>query len=365
MERLLPRFSVSQFIELTNQTLEYAYPLVEVEGEIANFKVNQNKYVFFDLKDESGTLNCFMSIYQLRMPLEDGQAVRVQATPKLTNWGRFSLTIKLVQPVGEGSIRKSFELLKQKLTKEGLFNEERKRPLPAIPSRVAVISSQQAAGYADFIKIVNQRFGGLTIDVAQVQVQGAGAADQIIRALKHFNGRELLPEVIVIIRGGGSADDLSTFNDEPLVREIAASRVPVLTGIGHETDESLADLAADVSAATPSNAAQILVPDREALRAGVRYEINRAVGGMDRGISGAIDDTHHMLSSSLERMLSRVDSEIQLVEMTKRLLSQFDPRQILKRGYSIVHGAVVVGKLITIEQYDKEITAEVKDVKKR
>jgi exodeoxyribonuclease VII large subunit len=234
MEKL--RFSVSDFIALTNQTLEYVYPSVEIEGEVASFKVNQGKYVFFDLKDAGGTVGCFMTVWQLRVPIEDGMKVIVTASPKLTQWGKFSLTVRAVRPSGAGAIKKSFELLKEKLTKEGLFAAERKRPLPELPQSIAVISSTQAAGYIDFMKILDDRWGGMQVDVAHVQVQGAGAAEQMVRALRYFNERETLPEVIVLVRGGGSADDLSAFNDEPLVRSISASRVPVITGIGHEIE---------------------------------------------------------------------------------------------------------------------------------
>ena len=226
-----PRLQVSDFIAVFNQTMEYAFPVVEIEGEVASFKVNQGKFVFFDLKDAGGSVNCFMMLFQLRVPIEDGMKVIVTATPKLTQWGKFSLTVKAIRPSGEGSIKKSFELLRAKLDQEGLFAPERKRSLPAIPQHIGVISSKQAAGYADFIKIMNDRWGGVRIDVAQVAVQGADAPDQIIRALEYCNTREDLPDVIVIIRGGGSADDLSAFNDEQLVRAIAASRVPTLTGI--------------------------------------------------------------------------------------------------------------------------------------
>ena len=115
------RLGVSDFIALTNQTLEYAYPTVEVEGEVASFKVNQGKYVFFDLKDESASVGCFMTVWQLRVPVEDGMKVIVTATPKLTQWGKFSLTVRAIRPSGEGSLKKSFELLRAKLEKEGLF----------------------------------------------------------------------------------------------------------------------------------------------------------------------------------------------------------------------------------------------------
>src|SRR5476651_1057611 len=199
------RLSVSDFIAVTNQTLEYAYPSVEVEGEVASFKVNQGKFVFFDIKDAGGSISCFMTVWQMRVPIEDGMKVIVTAVPKLTQWGKFSLTVKSVRPSGEGAIKKSFEILKQKLESEGLFSPERKRPLPISPRHVAVVSSTQAAGYADFIKIVDDRWGGVKIDVANVQIQGATSADQIIRAIDYFNQQEGLPEVLVIVRGGGSA----------------------------------------------------------------------------------------------------------------------------------------------------------------
>jgi exodeoxyribonuclease VII large subunit len=225
---ILPLFTVSDFIVSLNQILEFSFPTVEVEGEVSSFKINQNKYVFFDIKDDGGSIGCFMTTWQLRQPIEDGMKIIVTATPKLTQRGKFSLTVKAIRPVGEGSIKKSFELLKIKLDKEGLFTPERKRELPIIPRHVAVVSSVDAAGYADFIKIINNRWGGMEVSVANVQVQGASAPDQIIRAIKYFNQLEILPEVLVIVRGGGSVDDLATFNDELLVRAIASSRIPTL-----------------------------------------------------------------------------------------------------------------------------------------
>lgn len=143
-----------------------------------------------------------------------------------------------------------------------------------MPRHIAVISSTQSAGYTDFIKIMNDRWGGVAVDVAHVQVQVDAAPDQMIRALNYFNSKEILPEVIVIVRGGGSADDLSAFNDELLVRQIAASRVPTVVGVGHEIDESLADLViADIRASTPSNAAQLIVPDRHELARSVHAQV--------------------------------------------------------------------------------------------
>lgn len=365
MEKTPVRLSVSDFIALTNQTLEYAYPGVEIEGEVASFKVNQNKYVFFDLKDASGSVGCFMTVWQLRMPIEDGMKIIIVATPKLTDWGKFSLTVRGLRPSGEGSLKKSFELLKAKLSAEGLFSPERKRALPELPQHIGVISSVQAAGYVDFMKIVNDRFGGLDIDVAHVQVQGAGAADQIIKAIRYFNMLEKMPEVLVLVRGGGSAEDLSTFNDEQLVREIAASRIPILTGIGHEVDVSLADMAADVRAATPSNAAQLLVPDKRELIASTRHAIHLLIPRMLQRIDEAKGEVHQLgerMGEQIERKFDEYKAEL---AMLNRIAGELDPQKVLARGYAIVRGEVSAGSMIEIEQLTARIRAEVKHVSKK
>lgn len=360
-----PLFSVSDFVALTNQTLEYAYPSVEVEGEVASFKINQGKYVFFDLKDSNASIGCFMTVWQLRQPIEDGMKIIVTATPKLTQWGKFSLTVRALRPSGEGSLKKSFELLKAKLDTEGLFSPERKRTLPALPQHVAVISSTQAAGYGDFIKIINDRWGGLKIDVAHVQVQGADAPDQMIRALKYFNEQEQLPEVIVIIRGGGSADDLSAFNDELLVREIAASRVPTLVGVGHEIDESLADLAADVRAATPSNAAQLLVPDRQEIIRSVRYKVQSALPRTLQAIEAARTQLDEVLSRAVRATEQQYQRSEDHFMRLQQVLGQLDPSVILRRGYALVRGEQKVGSRIEIETDKAIIGAKVERYDKK
>ncbi|HEV7952239.1 MAG TPA: exodeoxyribonuclease VII large subunit [Candidatus Saccharimonadales bacterium] len=365
MEKNGLQLTVSDFIALTNQTLEYAYPSVEVEGEVASFKVNQGKYVFFDIKDAGGSINCFMTVWQLRVPIEDGMKVIVVASPKLTQWGKFSLTVRAVRPSGEGSIKKSFELLREKLNKEGLFAPERKRPLPGLPQHVAVISSTQAAGYADFIKIIDDRWGGLQIDVASVQVQGASAPDQMIQALKYFNSQEDLPEVIIMIRGGGSADDLSAFNDELLVREIAASRVPTLVGVGHEVDVSLADMVADVRAATPSNAAQILVPDRTEVIRAVRRQVQSLLPRTEQAIDGQIVQVRRLLGAAIDAVDHRHDRAQERLNSLRRVLAELDPRKVLARGYALVRGDMVKGGVIEIEKSDIVITAEVQHVSKK
>lgn len=366
---IAPELTVSQAIAVFNQILDTATPVAVVTGEVANFKVNQGKWVFFDLKDETGILNCFMPLYKLRVALEDGMRVRVQAKPSLTKWGRFSLTAQAIQPVGEGSIKKAFELLRRKLAAEGLFDAARKRLLPTLPQHIGVISSVDAAGYRDFIKILSSRMGGLTIDVISTQVQGVGAADQIIAAIHQFNEMSNPPEVLAILRGGGSRDDLAVFDDEKLVRAVASSRIPTIAGIGHEVDTTLVDLAADRRASTPSNAAELLVPDKRELIAAADDKLSQMVYLLQRQVDGQ----RNRLASQLLHLNQAVDRQLTMSTQRAKSLTQaltaYDPRAVLRRGYAIlwntrrqVAGQVSVGDSLVIETDQKLINAEVTNV---
>ena len=355
-------YSVSDFIATSNDIFEKSFPSVLIEGEISSFKVNQNKFVFFDLKDEESVLGCFMTVWQLRFPLEDGMKVIAQVKPKLTNWGKFSLTVEKITPKGEGSLKKSLEILKEKLTREGLFDENRKRRIPQDLQKVAVISSTQAAGYADFIKIINERWGGLKIIVAHTQVQGMAASDQIIRAIDFLNSQSELPDVIAIIRGGGSADALAVFNDEKLVRAVANSRVPIITGIGHEIDQSLCDLAADFAASTPSNVAQILTPNKFDEMRFLRSKILRTNDLLLSKIAELKKFNREKNQEIRNRILQNILDQKREVQAKKRILESYNPQNILAKGYALISGEIATGKEITIKTIDKTITAEVKNV---
>lgn len=366
-----PEFTVSQAVAVLNQILETALPTVSVVGEIANFKINQGKWVFFDLKDDESVLNCFMPLSMLRMELQDGMKVAVVARPNVTKWGRFSLTVRTIRPIGEGSIKKAFELLKKKLVAEGLCDAARKRPLPELPQHIGVISSVDAAGYKDFIKIISARMGGLVIDVISTQVQGSGAADRIITAIRQFNEMSNPPEVIAILRGGGSRDDLTVFDDEKLVRVAAASRIPIITGVGHEIDTTLIDLVADVRASTPSNAAELLVPDRRELIAEARGKLTQMLDALDRQLLSQ----RHRLEDLTNRMVLLVDKRLadyrQQIIATEQTLRAYDPRAVLRRGYAILWHKqqlareVKVGDELTAETEDKLIDMEVKNVRSK
>ena len=355
-------YSVSDFIATSNDIFEKSFPSVLIEGEISSFKVNQNKFVFFDLKDEESVLGCFMTVWQLRFPLEDGMKVIAQVKPKLTNWGKFSLTVEKITPKGEGSLKKSLEILKEKLTREGLFDENRKRRIPQDLQKVAVISSTQAAGYADFIKIINERWGGLKIIVAHTQVQGMAASDQIIRAIDFLNSQSELPDVIAIIRGGGSADDLAVFNDEKLVRAVANSRVPIITGIGHEIDQSLCDLAADFAASTPSSVAQILTPNKFDEMRFLRSKILRTNDLLLSKIAELKKVNREKNQEIRNRILQNILDQKREIQAKKRILESYNPQNILAKGYALISGEIATGKEITIKTIDKTITAEVKNV---
>lgn len=333
-------FSPAELIDYINQTLEYAYSAVTLVGEVAEFKTSQGKWAFFNIKDEEANIPCFMTLWQLSAPIEDGMKVIVRGVPKVTKWGKFSFTVSKIAPVGEGSLKKAFDILKKKLTDEGLFDPRKKRSLPEDLERIGVISSVQAAGYADFVKIINARWGGLKIFTANTAVQGLDAPEQIIRALKYFNERGDV-QVIAILRGGGSKDDLSCFNDEALVRAVAASKIPVITGIGHEIDESLVDLAADVRASTPSNAAELLTRDRKT----------------------------EQLKEKIRFIRERIHSEIRMLEgdlaQKKRLIEMMNPKKILKQGYAIISGKIEVGGVVKITTFEHLIEAEVKKITKQ
>ena len=381
------KMTPTEFVAAVSQTLEYAYSGVLITGEVASYKVNQGKWVFFDIKDDETSVPCFMTLWSLRQPLEDGMKVVVRGVPKVTKWGKFSLTVTAVQPVGEGSLKKAFEMLKKKLTAEGLFDPAKKRKIPEDLTRLGVISSIQAAGYADFIKIINARWGGMKVLTAHTQVQGMDAPDQIIRALNYFNERGDV-QMIAILCGGGSADDLSCFNDEKLTRVIAASKIPVITGIGHEVDESLADLAADVRASTPSNAAEMLTRDRKEEAMKVKRQIRLMTSAVLDNVKLARSDNkskcdkiaNGLLAKYIEPgirenrrkmtdVLTKIKTSYLFVEnelaQKKKILTVLNPENVLRQGYAIINGKVDIGNVVKITTMTNEIDAEIKQIKER
>ena len=331
-ERIL---GVAQAITLCNLLL--ADLVLTVEGEVSSFSISRGKFVFFDLKDENeeARLSCFMMSHQLNVPIEDGMRVVVTARPGLyQKSGSFRLSVLRVEPRGEGSVRRAFELLKAKLDGEGMFSRERKRELPRIPRLVGIVSSREAAGYGDFIKIAFARLPGVRFLLANVAVQGKEAEGEIVRALDHLNESYVL-DAIVLIRGGGSMEDLHAFNSEPVARAIVRSRAPVLVGVGHEKDITIADYCADVRAATPSNAAQLLLPEAGVIRSQVISLVQGGHGRMLRHVQLAKERTVQRVTRMHQLLAGGIAQRRTLVEGRLRTIEALSPERTLQRGYSL------------------------------
>lgn len=359
-------FTPADFVAVFNQTLELAYPEVIIEGELANFKVSRGRWVYFDVKDELASVKFFGSVLKLPGPLQDGLRVQVIGQPKLHPQFGFSITLSAIQAVGEGSIKKAADLLRAKLFAEGLFAPERKRPLPAVPARIGLITAASSAACADFIKILNERWGGIEVLLADVLVQGQEAPAAIVAALEHFEQISPLAEVLVITRGGGSAQDLAAFNDERVVRAIAGSRTPTLVAIGHEVDISLAELAADMRASTPTNAAQLVAPDA----AHVISQLHDAQTSLYKFLRDYIASDLRSTAQNRKYLTSQVCSILDQfkrnAEATRKLIGVFDPAAALRRGYAIVKkgrahitvvGQVSAGDRLAIQLSDGQVSA--------
>ncbi len=351
---MLKVFSVSEFLAAVNEIILGEFV---VEGEISQCKISQGKWLFFDLKDGVSVLSCFATIFTVGSALADGMRVRVTGYPKVREQtGRFGFTVQKVELLGEGALKRAYELLKKQLADEGLFNSARKRALPELPSNVAVIASRDSAAFGDFHRILNNRWGGVTIHLYHVTVQGESAVGEIVNAVQFCNEHAADFDLLAIIRGGGSWEDLAAFNSEAVVRAVYGSKLPVVSGIGHERDETLIDFVADVRASTPSNAAEIIVPERRDMvrqvnalmdHAGERLShrvqlatrtvlqtaetlISRLVRPIEqaRGIIGQFVNQ----ASILERFVER---QHEFVVASQRLFHSVDPKRVLQRGYSI------------------------------
>ena len=333
---MMVEFSVGEFVDSINQTFDIAYPVIAVVGEVTNFKISKGSWVYFDLKDDEASIRCFTTVYKLSFPVEDGMVIKAVGKPKLHNQYGLSFTIQLIEPVGEGTIKKATELLEKQLTKEGLFDLARKRAIPYPPKTIGLITSSESAAYADFTKIINERWNGLDISLYNVLVQGEKAPDDICGAIKYFNELANPPEVIVITRGGGSAEDLWAFSTEKVTRAVAASRVPTIVAIGHEVDISLAEKAADRRASTPSNAAEIIVPDKKQVLvnlAQINLQLSSLIGNLFTYYSKELDQIKEMLDKII---ILKINTTYEAIQTQSVLLDALSPKKILEKGYSII-----------------------------
>jgi len=278
-----PVYTVTRLNHEARGLLEAGFPLLWVEGELSNVARPGSGHLYFTLKDEQAQVRCAMFRARnrlLRFQPEAGQQVMVRAQVSLyAPRGDFQLLVEHMEEAGEGALRRAFEELKQRLANEGLFADEAKRPIPALPRRVGIITSPTGAALRDVLTTLERRFPGLPAVVYPVPVQGAEAAPAIAAALARANGRNEC-DVLILSRGGGSLEDLWSFNEPEVARAIRASGIPVVVGVGHEVDLTIADLAADLRAPTPTGAAERVAPDRSALAGrleSARTRLHRAV----------------------------------------------------------------------------------------
>jgi exodeoxyribonuclease VII large subunit len=393
-------FSVSELNQYIRNLIESDYRLQDiwVSGEISNLSIPSSGHMYFTLKDESAALRCVMwrpEVSKLAEIPKEGEAIEVHGNISVYEvGGQYQLYADQIRVAGEGVLYQEFARLKAKLEGEGLFDLERKRSLPEFPSRIGVVTSPTAAAFEDVLNVLRRRFPLTEIILSPAQVQGEEAPAQIVTAIQVLNEISK-PDVILVVRGGGSMEDLWAFNSEEVVRAVADSDIPLITGIGHETDLILADFAADVRAPTPSAAAELGTPDGADLKADLdeleanlmrvmsdhlirsRWELEREKGRLVRTSPFAqINIAKQQLDEMLFRIRSAVVHGLRLrvaaIEGLNQTLQVVGPAAILERGFALVHrsddGSLVrsveqveKGDGLRIQVSDGPFSAEVKD----
>jgi exodeoxyribonuclease VII large subunit len=378
-------FRVAELNFAIKQLLESSVPLLWVRGEISNLVKAASGHYYFSLKDDQAQVRCVMFRHKnqlLKEPIANGQQVEVLAVATLYEQrGDFQLTVEQMRPAGLGILYERFERLKQLLESQGLFAADRKRALPAFPNCIGIVTSPQAAALRDVLTTLKKRLPGVPVVLYPAPVQGAGSAEKIAAAIAVANRRAEC-DVLILCRGGGSIEDLWAFNEEVVARAIAASGIPIVSGVGHETDFTIADFVADERAPTPTAAAQRVVPDRHALlrvlqdqaqhlQRAQRNRLQNAMQAVDylqrrlvhpaqqlqrqtlqldqlqqrmqRTTAGRMTDVGGRLSRMADRFFRSMRAE-QLqrsgrVDNAAQHLVLLDPARVLARGYSMVQDA--------------------------
>ena len=363
--------TVSQLNKRLADTIdkELTFKGAAVKGELSNYKVHSpSGHAYFSLKDPKCAIKCVMfagNLKRVRFTPKDGMSVLITGNIKV--YERDScceIVASSMMPLGEdGAVYAQTEEIKERLLEKGIFAAERKRPIPKMPEKIAVVTSDTGAVRHDIMTTVERRFPLCSIEFYASSVQGDTAASSLCRAIVLAD--KCGADTIIVARGGGSADDLACFNDEKLVRAIRSSKIPVITGIGHEVDESLSDLAADVVASTPSNAAQMLTRDKKAEIRNLHDNITRIYTQISSRIDLISNDAKLKTLSISSRILSVIENYEGIIKSTGSILKSLNPENILKNGYAILTGKIEVGGKIGITTHEKSITAEIKSIKER
>ncbi len=354
--------TVSEVTEQIKDLLESSFPNVWIEGEISNYSQPRSGHCYLTLKDEAAQLPAVIwrsTASRLQFNLHDGlEVVCLGHLDVYPPRGRYQLIIRQIQPKGIGALELAFRQLRDKLAREGLFEPGYKKPLPAFSQRIAVVTSATGAAIRDFLEVLRRRWRGTDVWIVPVRVQGEGAAQEIAAAIQQVNRLAEPPNCIVVTRGGGSLEDLWAFNEEIVVRAIFASKIPVVSAVGHEIDVTLSDLVADVRALTPSEAAELVAPaaDEVAARLGqVQKRMVTALRGRVRTLRTRLEAIarHRVFRRPLDlifererrldeletrqnrALVRRLETARARLDSTAARLDSLSPLAVLRRGYSI------------------------------
>ena len=372
-------FAVSEVNQYLKQLLESQSDLhhIPVLGEISNFKRYQSGHCYFTLKDEKSALKCVMfksSAAHLSFHPQNGEkVVALGSISVYERDGVYQLYVTAMRRQGVGDLMQAYEALKEKLTKEGLFDESRKKPLPRLPRAIGIITSPSGAAVHDIITVSRRRNKGVKLILYPVSVQGEEAAGEIVHAINFFH-RHHLADLLIVGRGGGSIEDLWAFNEEPVVRAIAASEIPIISAVGHETDFTLSDFAADVRAATPSQAAEIVVIDVAAYRNGIAFYWDKAAKLLEKEIHENAQLADSLQQEIVQAMEAELDAKKHRLSLMAAKLSALSPLTVLSRGYTITTTAghravqcvsdVSAGDTIRTTVVDGTISSVVSEIEK-
>lgn len=312
---------------------------VTVKGEASGVKYHSSGHVYFAIVDEDSRLSCFLpKNYARELPfqLKDGSEVILSGGISIyKKGGSYSLYVRHIEMQGEGTLAIAFEQMKQRLDKEGLFDPAHKKPLPVFPRRIGVVTSSTGAAVRDILKTIRLRNDVVDVTIYPAPVQGEGAGDKIAQVIDLVNEKFPETEILIVGRGGGSAEDLWAFNEEAVARSIYRSAIPVVSAVGHEIDFTISDMVADVRAATPTAAAQIAVPDTGELLEEIRKRKQELLQQLQNKVMYQSLIAENLAESMRQTCLNRIDSAQQKLEAEKRLLEAHDPRAILSLGYAI------------------------------
>lgn len=372
-----------------------------VIGEISNIKYHSSGHVFFSLKDEKSTVNCFLpadNVYKIRYELTDGMEITVHGYVSVyEKGGRYSLTVRDVDVSGKGDLAAAFEKLKTKLSEKGVFDPSRKKKLPVFPEKIAIVTSPTGAALQDMLKIITSKNKITDILIFPVLVQGDGAANDISEAIDYINLKLEDVDVIITGRGGGSTEDLWAFNEEPVAMSIFNSNIPVISAVGHETDFTIADFAADVRAETPTAAAHMAVPDIEKLKEYVdslsgnnvnallrisdtrknkleRYNIAESGRILVQKISMKRMIVQNMYDETVSDIKLKLDRYRNRISILNESVNGSNPKRIIDKGYAAVldesgvfikrSGSLKKNDDITLVFFDGEADCSVLEVRR-